>query len=256
MKNTFTAKIRIVILVLFSISLIQGLIILNRISNVDNLNSLMIDIQNTIILTIFLQFIVVISFIYYIPIFLNKTFSEIHSILKDITRGIYSIEIDLDDYQKRVDKEFFAVILSIKEMLKSVQTFDALKKEKIIEHHSRIISILHLTENGFIITDTNGNIVFINDKVTEAFKSLTEATNILETNFPPEVENSIKKYLSNILKSQTKQESQQFFVPALKRHVGLNSAVVRGPNGGMKGAIISISNLEKKKLEKKEKVQE
>jgi len=250
MKFSFTGRIRLIILLLFAISLVQGLIILNRTSSPENLNSLMIDIQNTIIITIFLQFILVIALIFYLPIFLQKAFAEIHAILKDITRGIYTIDIDLEDFQNRADKEFFAVIFSIKEMLKSIKTFDGLKKEKIIEHHSRIISILHLTENGFIIVDMNGNIVFINDKVTDSFKVFTDTTNILETNFPPAIENNIKKYIVSILKSQTKQESQQFFIPTLKKHIGLNSAIVRGSAGEAKGAVISISNLEKKKSEK------
>jgi len=250
MKFSFTGRIRIMILLLFAISLVQGLIILNRISSSENLNSLMIDIQNTIIITIFLQFILVISLIFYLPVFLHKAFAETQAILKDITRGIYSIDIDLDDFQSRMGKEFFALILSISEMLKSIRTFDGLKKDKIFEHHNRIISLLHLTENGFIIVDLNGNIVYMNDKVTDSFRAFTETTNILETNFPPEIENNIKKYVAGILKSQTKQESHQFFIPSLKKHIGLNSAIVRGANGEAKGAIISISNLEKKKPEK------
>lgn len=256
MKKTFTGKIRIILLLLFTISLIQVLIILTRISNFDNFNSLMIDIQNTVIITIFLQFVLVISAIFSIPVFLRKELTGVYSILKDITRGIYSIEIDLEDYRTRVDEEFFAVFLTIKEMLKSVQTYDNLKKEKIIEHHNRIISILHLTENGFLIVDLNGNIVFINDKVTDYFKALKETTNVLETNFPPEIENSIKKYITSILKSHSKQEITKYFIPALKRHIELNSAVVRGPDGEAKGAIVSIANLEKKKQEKKDIPQE
>lgn len=246
MKISFIARIRTILLVVFAISLVQGLIIINLISVESNYHSLVIDIQNTIIITFFLQFIVVIALFYYLPVFLHRAFSEINSILTDISRGIYTIDIDLDEYKQRTGKEFFAVIVTLKEMLKSIRTFDQLKKEKIIEHHSRIISILNLTENGFLILDLKGNIVFINDAVTEAFKSLTEATNILDTNFPPDVENNLKKYVVELLKSLTKLEPRQFFVPSLKKHLGLNSAIVRGPGGEASGAIVSISNLTKK----------
>jgi signal transduction histidine kinase len=250
MKISFTSKLRVVLLVLFALSLIQGLIILNLISNAVNINSLIIDIQNTVIITIFFQFVIVIALIFYIPVFLHKAFTDIHMILKDITKGIYTIDIDLKEYQQKRDKEFFAVILAIKEMLKSVKTFDQLKKEKIIEHHNRILSILNLTENGFLILDMKGNIVYINDLVTDSFKSLQETTNILETNFPPEVENNIKKYIAEILKSETKLDTRHFFANSIKRHLNLSCAIVRGSGGEAKGAVISISNLGKKKPDK------
>jgi len=185
MKFSFTSKIRVVLLVLFALSLLQGLIILNLISNAVNISSLIIDIQNTVIITVFFQFVIVIALFFYIPVFLHKAFADIHMILKDITKGIYTIDVDLKEFQPKAGKEFFAVILAIKEMLKSVKTFDHLKKEKIIEHHNRILAILNLTENGFLILDMKGNIVYINDLVTDSFKSLQETTNILETNFPP-----------------------------------------------------------------------
>lgn len=246
MKISFTARIRTILLVLFAISLVQGLIILNLIFSESSYHSLVIDIQNTIIITFFLQFIVVIALFYYLPVFLHRAFSDIHAILKDITKGIYTIEIDLDDYKQRTGKEFYAVIMTLKEMLKSIRTFDQLKKEKIIEHHSRIISILNLTENGFLILDMKGNIVFINDTVTDIFKTLSENINMLETNFPPDVENNLKKYVVELIKHETKLEPRQFFLPSLKKHLGLNSAIVRGPAGEATGVIVSISNLKKK----------
>ena len=250
MKLSFTSKIRVIIILLFTISLVQGLLIFHRIGNFNDPVSLKMDIQNTIYITLFLQFILVIILFFYIPVFLHKAFSEIHQILTDITRGNYSIDINIGDFETRVDKEFLAVILSIKDMLKAFLAFDNLKKEKIVEHHNRIILILNLTENGFIILDLNGNIVYINDKVTDVFTSISEKTNMLETNFPPEVENNLKKYIVTILKSQTKQQYQQFFIPSLKRHIGLKSAIVRGHDGEVKGAVVAISNLEKKKPEK------
>jgi signal transduction histidine kinase len=254
MNISLTGRIRVILLVLFAISLVQGLIILNLISNESNTHSLIMDIQNTIIITVFLQFILVISLFFYLPIMLHKAFSDIHALLKDIARGIYTIDIDPEDYQHKAGKEFFAAVMTIKEMLKSVKTFDLLKKEKIIEHHSRIIAILNLTENGFLILDMKGNIVFINAEVTEAFKSLTETTNILETNFPPEVENNLKKYVAELLKNETKLDPKQFFLPNLKKHIGLSSAIVRGPGGEATGAVVSISNLKKK--QEKSKIQE
>ena len=146
-------KIRILIIILFLISLVQGLIILRLLLSFEDPEILVQDVQNTVLITIFLQFLLTIIIFFYLPVFLHNTFSEIHNILKDISQGHYQIEIDLESFEKSLDREFYALILEIKKMLRSIITFDNLKKEKILEHHSRIISILNLTVNGFLIID-------------------------------------------------------------------------------------------------------
>ncbi|HPR17096.1 MAG TPA: PAS domain-containing protein [Candidatus Cloacimonadota bacterium] len=252
MNSSFTGKVRFLIILLFIVLLVQAGIIIHLLHNSTDLQSLKIDIQNTLFITIFIQFIISMILIIFLPVFLHKAFTEIHNILKDITQGIYNIDIDLETYKKSVDKEFLALFASLQEMLKSILTFDKLKKDKIVEHHNRILAILNLTMDGFISLDMKGNIIYINDNVTEAFPSIAERQNMIEANFPPEVENNVKKYVHHILKSKTKQQPQQFFVPAMKRHIILNSAIIRDANGQAAGIIVSFSNLEKKKKDESE----
>lgn len=249
MKSSFTGKIRILLILLFLISVVQAGMILHLIGNFTSIFDLKIDIQNTLLITVFIQFVIVMIMIFYLPVFLHKAFSEILNILKDISQGIYNIDIDLESFKKSADKEFFSVISAIKEMLRSVLNFDRLKKEKIIEHHNRIQAILNLTEDGFMALDMKGNIFYVNDKVIEAFPAISEKSNMIDTNFPPEIENNIKKYILNILKSKTKQQPQQFFMPSIKRHLVLNSAIVRDSNGQPVGVVIAFTNLTKKKKE-------
>ena len=249
MKSSFTGKIRILLILLFLISVVQAGMILHLIGNFTSIFDLKIDIQNTLLITVFIQFVIVMIMIFYLPVFLHKAFSEILNILKDISQGIYNIDIDLESFKKSADKEFFSVISAIKEMLRSVLNFDRLKKEKIIEHHNRIQAILNLTEDGFMALDMKGNIFYVNDKVIEAFPAISEKSNMIDTNFPPEIENNIKKYILNILKSKTKQQPQQFFMPSMKRHLVLNSAIVRDSNGQPVGVVIAFTNLTKKKKE-------
>ncbi|MCF7793142.1 MAG: PAS domain-containing protein [Candidatus Cloacimonetes bacterium] len=252
MKNTFTGKIRFLVILLFLITITQTGIIFQLMDSSVDIADLKMNIQNTLFITVFLQFMIVIIIIFYIPVFLHKAFSEIHNILKDISQGIYNIDIDLDVYNRSMDKEFLAVLDSINEMLKSVLTFDKLKKDKIVEHHNRILAILNLTDDGFMALDVKGNIVYINDIVTKTFPSISENQNMIESNFPPEVENNIKKYILHILKSKTKQQPQQFFMPSMKKHISLNSAVIRDANGQMAGVVVSFTNLGMKKKEEKE----
>ena len=250
MRLSFTGKTRIIIILLFAVSMVQGLVVLSLVNNSTDPATLKMDIQNTILITIFFQFLLVIILMIYIPIFLHKAFADIHQILKDITKGMYNVELDMEYFKSNVDREFLLIIESIRQMLKSIVTFDKLKKDKIVEHHNRILALLNLAENGIIILDDNGNIVYINDRLTDAFKSLSEQTNLMETNYPPEVENNLKKYISTLLKTRTKQDNLQYFIPSLKRHIALHSARVRDADGVMRGAVVSVSNLEKKKSDK------
>lgn len=253
MKLSFTGKLRLIIMVLFLISMMQGIIVLHLVITGQDMHQVRLDIQNTIYITLFMQFLVTIILVFYIPVFLHKAFMDIHVILKDIAQGMYSLEIDLPTYENMVDKEIFAVIKSISDTLRSVKKFDKLKKDKIVEHHNRIISILNLAENGFIILDVEGNIVYINDKVTNIFPNLNEGVNVTETNFAPEIENSIKKFILPILKNKSSVDNQQYFIPTLKRHIGLGCGIVRDSYGGVKGTVVAITNLEvKKKVEKKD----
>ena len=254
MKLSFTGKIRFLIIIMFIVAIVQAGIILHLINNSNSFFQMKLDVQNSIFIGLFIQFLLTLIIIFYVPIFLHKAFTEIHNIIKDITQGIYTIDIDLDVYKTTIDKQFFAILSQLKDMAISVATFDKLKKEKILEHHNRIVSILNVTDDGFMIIDIKGNFVYMNEKVTETFPALSDKSNIIEANFPPEIENNIKKYTLNILDSHTKQEPQQFFVPALKRHIVLNSAMIRDAAGQPTGAIIALTNMEKRKQTKEEEI--
>ncbi len=254
MKLSFTGKIRLLIIIMFIVAIVQAGIILHLINNSNSFFQMKLDVQNSIFIGLFIQFLLALIIIFYVPIFLHKAFTEIHNIIKDITQGIYTIDIDLESYKTTIDKQFFAILSQLKDMVRSVLTFDKLKKEKIIEHHNRIVSILNLTDDGFMIVDIKGNFVYMNEKVTDTFPALSDKNNIIEANFPPEIENNIKKYTLNILDSHTKQEPQQFFVPSLKRHIVLNSAMIRDAAGQPTGAIIALTNMEKRKQTKEDEI--
>lgn len=249
MKLSFTGKIRMIILIMMIITVLQGIILLQMIpQNAAN----KIDIQNTIYIISFVQIIFAIIIISYIPTFLQRAFNEIHRVMKDLTQGIYHIDIDLDDYEKRADKEFLAIFSSIVEMVKSVAKFDALKKDKIVEHHNRIQAILNLSEAGFMVIDNKGQIVYTNDKVLATFPSMNEKNSIIDSNFAPEIENNLKKYALQVIKSGSKQPNQNSFFPSLKKHITLSSAMVRNSSGSICGAVIALTNLPKKEEKKLE----
>ena len=249
MKFSFTAKIRFVILLLLLVSLLQNIILLQLIPT-DLSNK--IDMLNTIYISSFIQIIFVIILLSYIPILLQKAFNEINQVLKDLTQGIYQIDLDINDYEQRADKEFFSVFSTLVTMVKSVAKFDTLKKEKIVEHHNRILAILNLTEDGFMVIDRNGTIVYKNDILLNIFPTLHEKNSIIDSNFTPEIENNIKKYAINLIKKGSKQPPINHFFPSLKKHITIKSAIVRDSSGDVCGAVLALVNLPKIEIKKKE----
>lgn len=252
MKSSFTSKIRIIIILMFLITLIQSLVVFKLANQASIATQVQMDIKNTVYITMFIQFILMLFLIFYIPIFLHRSLRDLHSIIDEIAKGNYNIDIDLENKKNSMDKEFFQVMNSIQKMLKNVYKFDYLKKEKIKEHKNKIIALLNLSTDGFIIIDIEGKVQYINDIVMDIFPEIKENIDFTDVSFKPTVENNIKKYIMGMLKTKSKADAYQFYNPDLKRHITLNSAIIRNSEGLEKGIIIVFKNLQIKK-EKAEK---
>ncbi len=246
MNISISNRIRWFAVILFLFTIVQGLIIVRIIHNSVLPTDIKQNIQNTVYILSFLEFIIVVIFFFYIPVFIKKSFAVVRDIINTIKDGKYNLYKDKESIPTSKIKEIDNLLSHIKGMLKAINEFDELKKEKVLEHNNRIKAILKLARDGFLILDMKGNIVYMNDIVSEIFPSINENSNMLETNFPPEIENNIKKYIINVFKEQTSIKSSQFFIPSLKKHITLESALVRGSDGKIKGAVIALINLEKK----------
>ncbi len=250
MKFSYTNKIRLLIIFLLLIVSLQGVIIYNMTHFDLSTSELKENIRNVIHIGGFLYFVFSMLLIFYIPVFLKGSLSHIHKILKDLSQGDYSHEIDLSKYKNELDKEFYEIVKSIKSMQEVIYRFDKKKKEKIIKNRNRLRSLLNMTESGFIILEMSGEVVYVNDAIVSNFKTITENVNIAETHFLPDIENSIKKYVLGILKTRSNQENQQFYIPSLKRHVTIKSSIIKNTKGKPVGIVIGVMNIEKKKTSK------
>lgn len=250
MKSSFTKTVRILISLFFVFFLIQGLSIFHIINNATISLSAKTDIQNTVILTSFIGFIFFITLFILIPTFLKRSFFEISHIIKEISKGNYKIDPTKIN-SKSSDKEFRNVADSMNNMLASIRKFDDLKKEKIIEHRNRILALLHLSSDGFLITNSKGDIIYVNNIILTEFPEISSDSNMVTDNFSPVIEKSFKKYIVEVLHTKTKIEETKCYIPNLKKHIDLNSAIIRNAKGKLIGAIIVLSNFDKKKVEKK-----
>ncbi len=261
MKYFITRKIRYFIIVLLLLAAAQAMVMWltmmthdKAMQSINDANMLKEraelmrkDIANILWIFLFLYFLVAIVFFFYVPVFLHRGFSDVIKLLKEITRGNYNLDIDETELSQRNDEDVMELIVQIKKMLNSVIHFDQAKKEKIIEHMNRILSLLKLAENGFIILDIDGDIKFLSDNLNDVFPLLAENLNIFDSSFQPEVNNSIVKYGLPILQNRSAHAPQQYFIPSLKRHITLKSSMVRDAGGMPIGVVIGVFNIDRKK---------
>lgn len=256
MKVYIKKRIALYLMFILALSALQYVLITLSLSQYRELRFTYNEVRTILLIFMLVQVFVVIFLISFLPGYFRKMLNGINSIINDISRGSYNQNIDLDEYHKKYDKEIVEVVESVKKMLTIILKFDSLKKEKIQEQKGRIIALLNLTENGFMIVNQKGDIVYTNHFVKEHFPNMTEDINILEANFGLEIDNNVKKYAVEIIKSQSKARQKQFYMASMKRHITLRSELVRDVDGNFIGAVIGLYNLGKRDLEKGKETEE
>ena len=243
-------KISVFLILILLLSATQFVLVSVSLKQISDFSPVFREIRTILFIFLLAQIFLVIIVISFLPKYIRKMLDGVETIINEVSRGSYNQSIDLDEYSKNYDKELVDVVESIKKMLTIIIKFDGLKKEKIQEQRSRIIALLNMTENGFMIYNQKGDIVYTNHLIKEHFPTMTEDINILETNFGLEIDNNLKNYISGIVKTQSKAMQKQFYMASMKRHITLRNELVRDANGNFIGAVIGVYNLEKKDLDK------
>lgn len=254
MKHKYSNWLRLMIILLGLIVVLTFVLIYNTLQE-SELNLIPLqheNIRNTIYISLFLFFVIAVTVYFYIPIYLKRSLGSIKAVLRDIQQGVYDNEIDLAEMKEFLDPIVYDLLIQVNEMKETINTFDNLKKEKIYEHHNRLQTVFRLIQEGGLIIDLKGRIVFINDNLREAFPQLEEDDNMLEKSYPPEIENNLKKLINASFQEKKRLDAVQCFIPNLKRHITIDSALVRDQGGEITGLVVIIHNLEKKKSEKKQ----
>ncbi|MDD3049797.1 MAG: hypothetical protein PHR06_01475 [Candidatus Cloacimonetes bacterium] len=278
MTQTFANRIRIIIILLFALTIIMGLSVILQLhyssdlslkllyaknsenrsaefsySDIMKISNARNNIETTIYVIIIIQLITTLFLVFRLPNLLKNALSSIRNILKDISKGNYDMEIDMNSYEDRLDPEFLELISHIRTTLISIKRFDISKKEKIVENRNRISGMMSITDEGIMVFDIKGELKFSSDAMFETFPTLNIDQSIFDTNFVAEIENSIKKYIVQTLKNRSKSEETKYFISSLKRHITIRSHIVRDSKGSALGAIFCIPDLSRKKIDRKEK---
>jgi len=254
MKNKIVSWFRFFLIILSVIMLISIIAILHslRTDDLDLIQLFHSNIRNTIYIGSFLFFVVVVTAYFFLPVHLKRSLSDISNVLNDFKRTVYNTELDLEEKKKSLDNEVYDILRQLMDAQKEIQKNNRDRKAKVFEHYSRITALLRLLSEGILIADLEGNIIFINDVLTDTFPQLEVETNILEKSYPPEIENNLKKLIQSSLKQKKRQEYLQCYIPNLKRHITVDSALVRKKEGEVNGIVLVVQNLEKRKTERKQ----
>ncbi len=192
------------------------------------------------------QFSITVLLIAQLPYYLRKYLRTINEIMSEVSSGNYNVDIDLEEYGKLRDKEMVEIVSSFNKMMDIILRFDNLKKQKIQEQRARLIALLNLTENGFIILNKKGDVVYVNYLTALYFPTIQESINMIDTHFRFDIDKNIQSYITKAIKEKNKLMPKNFYMQTLGRHINLKSEIVRDSNGDFDGMVIGIYNLDSK----------
>lgn len=246
MKIRLKKRITLYLIVILILSILQGFFINVSLKSLVGNESVSKEIKTTLLIFLFFQTALIIVLISHLPKYLTKLLSGVGEIISDIAKGKYNISLDIDKYRDNYDAELVTVVESIGKMLEVILTFDKMKKDKILEQKGRITGLINLSNNGFMIVDGKGNLVYTNYQIEYNFPSIKQDTNILDSNYGHDEDNHIKNYVADIVENQSRVRPRQFYVDSMKRHITLKCEIVRDSSGDFIGAVIGIFNIENK----------
>ncbi|MCB5250994.1 MAG: hypothetical protein RBS16_06730 [Candidatus Cloacimonadales bacterium] len=240
MKFGFSSKIRMFILIVLAISLISNLALLAVISSHNIDEPLKNDLSNIIWGSLIIIFAASLYFLAKVENMLAKALAAVKYLIGEISKGNYNVRTDIIVDKDPVISKVFDSAIKMQEI---IIHYDNLKKEKIIENRNRILSMINLSEDGFIILGIRGNIIFLSDNIKRTFKNIEENIDLVNTYFQPDFELSIKKHLLGVLKSHTNLDAQAYYISSLKRHINVKSSIIRDSKGIPIGIVACVSNL-------------
>ncbi|HPM01682.1 MAG TPA: hypothetical protein PK816_05930 [Candidatus Cloacimonadota bacterium] len=241
MKLGLSSKIRLFILLAMLISISSYFSLLFFISGSDIEKNLKNDLSNIIWGSLILNFGLSLYLIGNIGNYIHKSLAAVRFLIQEISKGNYNVQVDIPC---DTDPEIQNVMGSLDYMQEVILHYDNLKKEKIVENRNRIIKMLNLSIDGFIILNIKGQIIYISDVIKKYFKYLEENTDIVNTHFQADVELSIKKYILQIIKTHSKIDPQTYYISSLKKHIFVKGNLVRDSRGIPIGIVICVNNLE------------
>jgi signal transduction histidine kinase len=238
MKKSLRAKYQLLLLIFFIVIIAESAVILVVFHTPMSLEQLKGSIQSLIILFIVIKFVLFVGLFYYIPYQYEHALKEIHRIIHEISEGKY--QIDLEQKTLNQNLEIKDLMIAMQKMMSIIIRFDALKTDKIYEHHQRLQALINMMPQGCMIVSVIGEIVYINGTMMKAFPALVENLNIFETLLPDSVENEFKPILIDCIRSGRNLHSLPLKIKSSDNVLTISSSIVRNKKGLTTGAIFIL----------------
>jgi len=226
------------LIILLGIILLQSGLIFFTLSQATDLTDLVSDVQSIMIIFFFVLFVYMIVIYNYVPFRLRKAFREIGLLIEEISHGNYQIDIDSSIYDQ--DTDIQELILSLQKMLNILMRFDMVKADKIFEHHQRITQLINIIPHGILIGSVNGDVVYCNDKLREAYPSITEMVNLNELIFTNPFDSRLFHAISESMRYGNNLYNELVSDEKSDRGATINGSIIRNRKGVATGAVFLI----------------
>jgi signal transduction histidine kinase len=238
MKKSIKQRYRLMIAILFGFIVLQFVAVLFTISSADNLYGLASDVQSILIVFMFIIFIYVVVIFNYLPYRLSRAVKRLEALIEEISNGNYQIDIDSSLIEH--EKDFSELIYAIQKMLDIIIRFDAVKADKIYEHHQRINQLINILPQVVMITNITGDLIYVNDAFRRQFPNINDSGNlneiILKDDFHARIFNAIVeslRYGNNIYDARIEPEGSQ-------RSALIAGSIIRNRMGVASGGVYTV----------------
>ena len=238
MKRSFRRRYHVLLMILLGIILLQSGLIWFTLSQATDLTDLVSDVQSILIIFFFAVFVYMIVIYNYVPFRLRRAFRDIGNLIEEISHGNYQIDIDSSTYDQ--DADIQELIMALQKMLNILMRFDMVKADKIYEHHQRITQMINILPFGILIGSVNGDVVYCNDKLREAYPSITETVNLNELIFTNPFDSRLfhvigesMRYGKNLYQDIVADDKED-------RQAAVDGSIIRNRKGVATGAVFVI----------------
>jgi len=226
------------IILLFALIVAQFFVVLFTIGKANSLYVLASDIQSIMIVFLFAIFVYMILIYNYLPYRLSRAVKRAQELIDEISSGNYQIDIDSTRFEH--DHDFQELIFSLQKMLDIIMRFDAVKADKIYEHHQRINQLINLLPQVVMIVNVNGDIVYINDVFRKRFPSISDTSNLNEVIQKDDFYARIFDVITESLRFGNNIYDQKVEVEGSSQMALIKGSIIRNRKGIASGGVYTV----------------
>ncbi|HQQ67380.1 MAG TPA: hypothetical protein PLX77_00995 [Candidatus Cloacimonadota bacterium] len=237
-RQSFNKRYHAIISILFLIILVQFIVVLYTIGQARDIYSLASDIQSIMIIFLFGLFVYLVIIYNYLPFRLHRSVKKVQDLVEEISNGNYQLDIESSLLDQ--DRDFQDLILALQKMLDIIIRFDAVKSDKIYEHHQRISQLINLLPVTVAIANVNGDLVYLNDRFRERFPGVDEQSNINELLFKDRFYTEVFDELREALRFGNNIYDKVFEDESDGMRVLIKGSIIRNRKGNASGAVFTL----------------